>query len=138
MAKRAMAPKFLAYLVILCFERRRPKQSTVGHWMSKDFSPTSSCSAGYTTAADDAMQMGVNKTLVFALPTPQRTCPMLRQQSQNMRFVGSNIQVYYDNLHNRLSADFKSSVLLFKDACRFTRAIVPAFTAVLYKFELRA
>ena len=29
--------------------------------------------------------------------TPQK-CPMLRQQSQKMRFVGSNSQIYYDNL----------------------------------------
>jgi len=40
---------------------------------------------------------------------------MLRQQSSKMRFVGSNIQVYYDNLHNRLSADFQSRVGEIRD-----------------------
>jgi len=33
-----------------------------------------------------------------------------------MRIVGSNSQVYYDDLHNRLSADFPSRVFLFNKA----------------------
>jgi len=36
--------------------------------------------------------------------------------SQKTNFVGSNSQAYYDNLHNRLSADFPSRALLFKEA----------------------
>jgi len=39
---------------------------------------------------------------------------MLQQQSQSIRFVESHSQVYYDNFHNRLSADFQSRVLLFR------------------------
>jgi len=41
---------------------------------------------------------------------------MLWQQSQIMRFVCRNSQVYYDNLHNTLWADFPSRALLFKEA----------------------
>jgi len=37
--KGAMTPKFLAYLVILCFERRCPKHNTVARLKSKDFPP---------------------------------------------------------------------------------------------------
>jgi len=33
-----------------------------------------------------------------------------------MHFVGSNSQVHCDNLQNRLSANFSSSVLLSKEA----------------------
>ena len=36
--------------------------------------------------------------------------------SQKMRFVGSNSQVYYDNLYNSLYADFQSRALLYKEA----------------------
>jgi len=32
-----------------------------------------------------------------------------------IQFFGSNSQIYYDNLHNRLYADFQSRVLLFKE-----------------------
>ena len=53
------------------------------------------------------MQMDVHKH--FPLST-------LRQQSQKMRFVDCSNQAYYDNLHKRLSADFKSRTLLFKEA----------------------
>jgi len=38
--------------------------------------------------ADDAMQMDVHKR--FTLSTPQRKCPILRQQLQKLCFVGSN------------------------------------------------
>jgi len=34
-----MAPKFLAYIVILCFERRCPKQNSVIRLKSKNFAP---------------------------------------------------------------------------------------------------
>ena len=37
---------------------------------------------------------------------------MLRQQAK-MRFVDSNIQIYYDNLYNKLSAGFQSRVAHF-------------------------
>jgi len=33
-----------------------------------------------------------------------------------MRFVGWNSQVYYDNLHCRLRADFPNRVFLIKEA----------------------
>jgi len=36
----------------------------------------------------------------FTLSTPQRKCPMLRQQSHKTRFAGSNSQVFYDNSYN--------------------------------------
>jgi len=67
--------------------------------------------------ADDAIQMYVQETLYrFYMTTPQRKCHMLRQQSQKMRFVGSHSQVYYDNFHNRLAANFPSRVFLFTKA----------------------
>jgi len=37
-----MLPKFLAYLVILCFERRYPKQNTVARLTSKELPPVPS------------------------------------------------------------------------------------------------
>jgi len=51
--------------------------------------------------ADDAMQMEIHETLYrFYMTTPQRKCPMLRQQSQKICFVGSHSQVQDDNFHN--------------------------------------
>jgi len=68
--------------------------------------------------ADDAIQMYVHETLYrFYMTTPHRKCPMLRQQSQKMRFVGSHSQVYYDNFHNRLNADFQSRVFFSQKYC---------------------
>jgi len=39
---------------------------------------------------------------------------MLWQQSQKIRFAGSNSQEHYYNLHKRLSADFQRKVLIKK------------------------
>ena len=47
--------------------------------------------------------------------TTTQKCPMLRQQPQRMPFVSSHGQVYCDNFHNRLSADFLSRVLVFTE-----------------------
>jgi len=61
--------------------------------------------------------MYVHETLHrFYTTTPQKICPMLRQQSQKMCFVGSHSQVYYDNFHNKLFADFQCRVLLSTEA----------------------
>ena len=49
----------------------------------------------------------------FILFTAQRKCPMLWQQWRKMRFVGSHSQVYYDNFHHRLCADFHNRALFF-------------------------
>jgi len=54
--------------------------------------------------ADVAKEMDVHKTPYHF--TQQRIFSVTRQQPQKMHFVGRNSQVYYDNLRNRLSADF--------------------------------
>jgi len=45
-----MHPKFLAYLVVLCFQRRLPKQNFVARSKSKIW-PIRKCWADYTTAS---------------------------------------------------------------------------------------
>jgi len=50
-ARRAMAPTFLAYLVILCFEKRCPKQNTVSYLKSNDWPPTN---FGLTTSLNES------------------------------------------------------------------------------------
>jgi len=50
----------------------------------------------------------------FTFSTPQRKCPTFRWQSQKMCFIGISSQVYYNNWHIRLSANFQRRVLLFK------------------------
>jgi len=51
------------------------------------------------------------------LSTPQRKCRMLWQQSQKMCFVSSHSQVYYDNFHHRLPADFQNKVHFSQKYC---------------------
>jgi len=66
--------------------------------------------------ADDAMQMSVHETLYPFYTTPQRKkMPLVAIPVTKMAFIRSHSQVYYDNFHNRLSADFQSKVLLFTD-----------------------
>jgi len=48
-AKGVMHPKFLAFYIILCFERQCAKQNTVVRLKSKDL-PTKNFWAGYATA----------------------------------------------------------------------------------------
>jgi len=48
-----------------------------------------------------------------------------------LRFVGSHSQVYYDNFHNRLSADFQGRVLLFTEVLPWSLT-KPQITAVFY------
>jgi len=72
--------------------------------------------ANFCEVADDAMQMYVHKMLYpFYTTTPQRKCLMLQQQSQKIHVVCSHSQVYYDNFHHGLSADFQSRVLMFTE-----------------------
>jgi len=59
------------------------------------------------------MQMDVHKTLYPFYSTKK----MVHGTTiKKINFVGSNSQAYYDNLHKRLSADFQSRALLFKEA----------------------
>jgi len=62
--------------------------------------------------AGDAIQMYVHKTPYPFYITKKMTT--LRQQSK-MPFVDGNNQVYYDNSHKRLFADFQSKVLRFEE-----------------------
>jgi len=55
----------------------------------------------------------------FTLATPQRKCPMLWQQSQKMRIAASHRQVYYDNFHHGLSADFQNRVTFSRKYCHY-------------------
>ena len=52
----------------------------------------------------------------FILSIPKRKCSILRQQLQKLHFVGSSSQPHCDKLQNRLSADFSSRVLFYKEA----------------------
>ena len=63
--------------------------------------------------ADDAMQMDVHEML-YPFKTTKKT-PHVTATVTKTRFVGSNIQVYYDNFPKKISADFQSKALLFKE-----------------------
>jgi len=83
------------------------------------------------------MQMDVHGSLYpFYTATPQRKCPMLRQQSEKMRFIGNHIQVCYNHFQNRLSADFQSKVLIFAEALPWSLT-KPQFMTLIYQ-EIRA
>jgi len=76
--------------------------------------------------ADDVMHTDVHKAL-YAFYT-KINCSILRQQSQKIRFVGSSSQVYCDKLQNRLSVDFSSRVLIYKEAnCHGKTTIMSLF-----------
>jgi len=56
-ARGGMPPRFLAYLVILCFERRYPKQNIVASLKSKDLTLQTfwSCNATYSRMGNEVM-----------------------------------------------------------------------------------
>jgi len=58
--------------------------------------------------------MDSHKTLYHFYIT--KKMPHVTATVTKIRFVDSNTQVYYDYLHIRLSADFQSRALLFKEA----------------------
>ena len=58
------------------------------------------------------MQMDVHKTLYPFYTT--KKIPHVMATVAKIRFVGSHSQVYHDNLHQRLSADFQNRVLFHK------------------------
>jgi len=60
--------------------------------------------------ADDAMEMDVNKTL-YPYCTTKET-PHVAATVTKMRFVGSNGQVYSDNLNSRAICKFSKQVTL--------------------------
>jgi len=63
------------------------------------------------------MQCKLTFTKRFTFCSPQTKCPILRQQSQKLRFVGSNSRLCYDDSHDNLQI-FKARhfFLLFKKA----------------------
>ena len=62
---------------------------------------------------DDAMQMDVHKMLYLIAQTK---CPLLRQQSQKCASLTAIARYIKVISHNRLSTDFQSMALLFKEA----------------------
>jgi len=74
------------------------------------------------------MQCTRTFTKRFTLSTQKEIAP-LYGNSQKIRFVGSNSQVYCDKLQNRLSVDFSSRVLFHKEAnCHGKTTIMYLFT----------
>jgi len=79
------------------------------------------------------MQMDVHGSLnPFYTATPQRICPMLRQQSEKMRFIVNHSQIYCNNYQNRLSADFQSKVLIFTEVLPWSLT-KPQFMTLFYQ-----
>jgi len=64
------------------------------------------------------MQCKRTFTKRFTLSTQKEFAPFYGISHKKMHFIGSNSQVYCDKLQNRvrLSADFSSRVLLYKEA----------------------
>jgi len=69
--------------------------------------------ADASQVADDAVQTYVHETLYrFYTTTPQRKCDNSTTTVKKNALRGSHNQLYYDNFHNRSSADFQSRVIL--------------------------
>ena len=62
--------------------------------------------------------MDVDKTIYSYCSKKQ--IPHVTAKDAESRFVGSKRQLYCNNPHNRLTADFQSSVSLFKEVLPFS------------------
>jgi len=65
------------------------------------------------------MQMDVDKTLHLFYSTTKMACVTATVKNTQIHFVGSNSQVYYDNLHNTIVylQIFKAGHIFSKKRC---------------------